>query len=53
MNKIITETCSSCIHDGNEDGQCDDCSRITDEECSCHINPPCSYCEHNHYEEEG
>lgn len=30
---------------------CDECSRLTDEACACHIHPPCSACVNDKFEE--
>lgn len=41
--------CEDCKHYETE--ICEDCSINSDRSCSCHINPPCSYCEDVKYEE--
>ena len=41
--------CTKCKHENSE--VCDDCSNISGEGCSCHLNPPCGYCVDNHFEE--
>lgn len=42
--------CAYCIH-RDEKSLCDDCSRNGgDSCCSCHINPPCSFCERDAFE---
>lgn len=46
--------CRECIHADDEDYCTDeDCSALWDEaySCSCHINPPCYFCENNYFEE--
>lgn len=45
--------CEDCLHEGKED-ICEVCSNNSGDEyaqCSCHINPPCSYCVELKYEE--
>lgn len=41
--------CKTCIHDNTD--ICDDCSVNGDGGCSCHINPPCSFCVNIAYEQ--
>ena len=43
--------CNDCKHDGTD--VCNECSEwtIPDASCSCHINPPCGYCEGLKFEE--
>jgi hypothetical protein len=41
--------CGNCENENTI--ECDDCSILDGEGCSCHINPPCGFCENNHYEE--
>jgi len=40
MDKI---DCSECKHVFDED-YCSECSVLSDDCCSCHINQPCGYC---------
>ena len=46
---IIDWDCDKCKHQDTD--VCDDCSVILMDGCSCHINPPCSFCEGNLFEE--
>ena len=44
--------CNTCKHQDTD--ICDECSGTWDpleQGCSCHIDPPCSYCVENLYEE--
>lgn len=41
--------CHNCKNENTE--ACDECSANSDECCSCHVNPPCSYCVNSLYEE--
>lgn len=49
-------SCLFCKHESSE-LECDGCSVLSDNSykqgCSCHINPPCSYCTDNHFEPSG
>jgi hypothetical protein len=47
----MKKNCQDCKHFNQDDGMCDGCSNTSDDSCSCHINPPCSICENNHFEE--
>ena len=49
----MTFDCKKCIHvDWEDDDYCADCSNLwKDVCCSCHLNPPCSFCTNNLYEE--
>jgi len=50
---MTDKSCNGCIHDNTDDEECESCSRLDfDNSCSCHINPPCSVCVNDHYEEE-
>ena len=41
----------NCIHCKNfNTKECDECSKLWDRDCSCHINPPCPVCENNKFE---
>ena len=43
--------CNFCIYQHGDNVECDDCSVYDGERgCSCHINPPCSFCIDNHFE---
>ena len=42
--------CEKCKH--QETDVCDECSKHWGQGCSCHINPPCSYCVEMQFEEE-
>jgi hypothetical protein len=41
--------CRFCIHKAKGE-ECDGCSNPSDASCSCHLNPPCSFCVDNHFE---
>jgi hypothetical protein len=43
-----SEICNDCKHQGTD--VCCDCP-ILNEECTCHIDPPCSRCVDNLFEE--
>ena len=44
--------CAQCVHADRDDGYCSDCSHTWHHQsCSCHINPPCSVCSNNLFEE--
>ena len=49
------KTCEGCIREQiliDDDYMCDECSRLYgDRECTCHVNPPCSFCVEDMYEE--
>jgi hypothetical protein len=46
----MKNNCENCVRKNTQ--ECDDCSNTwEDTNCSCHINPPCSFCENNHFEE--
>jgi len=50
-NNYDHKDCSFCMHENNDEEFCDDCSvYIFEGGCSCHINPPCSFCENNKFE---
>lgn len=52
---MTDKTCTGCYYESynEEHEQCENCSRLDDFSCSCHINPPCSVCVNDHYTEEG
>jgi len=37
--------CVGCLYEHTEDDLCNDCSALSEEGCSCHLNPPCTFCE--------
>ena len=46
----MEQDCSKCKNINTS--ECDECSNLWENtECCCHINPPCSFCENNHFEE--
>jgi hypothetical protein len=51
-NDYNNRDCSFCINENINDELCDECSVFIFEDgsCSCHINPPCSFCECNLFE---
>jgi hypothetical protein len=43
--------CTKCKHEGTD--ECEECSEGPNRPmsgCSCHLNPPCSYCENLMFE---
>lgn len=51
LREVAVEVdCDKCINQGNDE-ICDECSALEGECCSCHINPPCSYCVNLRFEE--
>ncbi len=45
-------SCSNCANEGTK--ECKDCSVVNDDDdfgCMCHTNPPCWFCENNHFED--
>lgn len=41
--------CDKCKH--LESDECEDCSNLSDQGCSCHLSPPCGFCVGNKFEE--
>jgi len=47
----MVESCEGCRYEHIDHEDCEECSVLTDEQCSCHINPPCNKCVTNFYVE--